>query len=108
MRPVPADPDTLVGEHARAPPLPSLRRARGSDRLAVNEGVLSPELPRAQGGDKTAAPMAPAVTSGSRVLRIEMLSPGVAGASTLRLAGGAADVHAIRLHHEHHSQAHNG
>jgi hypothetical protein len=50
--PGPAGPDTLVGEHARAPQTPSFRRAQGSDWLVVDEGVLSPDPPRAQEGDK--------------------------------------------------------
>src|SRR3954469_9984455 len=40
--PASAGPDTLPGEYARAPPFSGFRRAWGSERLAVDGGVLSP------------------------------------------------------------------
>src|SRR4051794_9175388 len=40
---------TRPGEYARAPPSSGFRWAWRSERLAVNGGVLSPKLPRAQG-----------------------------------------------------------
>ena len=39
-----------------------------SSGLVVDEGVLSPEAPRAQEGDKRGSPSVPAITSGSEVL----------------------------------------
>src|SRR3954453_12643677 len=71
-------------------------------------GILSPKFPRARVGDKTQAPVPPAIASGGRVLRTEMPTQNVAGASTLCLAGGGADVYATRSFHEHHSQAYDG
>jgi hypothetical protein len=56
---------------------------RGSDRLVLDEGVLSPGTPRARGGDKTQASAAPTITSGEQMLRLEGLAPGLDGASTL-------------------------
>jgi len=60
---------------------------------------LSPEAPRAQEGDKKGSSSLPAIPSGLRVFRVEMLIPGVAGASTLRLtrAAGKSRLSAGRL-----------
>src|SRR4051794_19466465 len=41
-------------------------------------GVLSPEAPRAQEGDKRGSPSVPAITSGSEVLGVKALTSGVA------------------------------
>src|SRR3954454_5620013 len=51
-------------------------------------GVLSPEAPRAQEGDKRGSPSVPAITSGSEVLGVKVLTSGVAWASTRRLGRG--------------------
>src|SRR3954447_11335678 len=70
-------------------------------------GVLSPKFPRARVGDKTQAPVSPALTSGGRASRTEIPTPGVARGSTLCLAGGGADVYTTRSFHEHHYRAHD-
>src|SRR4051794_22017913 len=82
----PAGLDTLPGGHARAPLLPGLSRAQGSDRLAVDEGVLSPRSPRAQGGDKTGLVLPAQLRIA--VLRVEVLAPGIDAVSTLCVAHG--------------------
>src|SRR4051794_242800 len=81
-------------EHARRRACPSALSSWlavwGSDWLAVIRGGLSPETPRAQEGDKKGSPSLLAITSGLRVLRVEILTPDVAEGPTLRLARGAA------------------
>jgi hypothetical protein len=52
----PPGPNTLIGEDARASPLPGLPRARRSDRLAVDRGGLAARPPRAQGAAKKDPP----------------------------------------------------
>src|SRR4051794_22733533 len=54
------------------------------------------------------APVLPALSSGSRVLRTEMPTKGIAGASTRCLSGEGADVYAMNLYHRHYGQAHHG
>jgi hypothetical protein len=75
----------LASEHVRAPLLPGFRRARGSDRLAVDKGFCHPN-PLARKEVTKGEPLLPAITSGSRVLRVEMLTPGRAEALTLGAA----------------------
>src|SRR3954464_13383368 len=75
---------------------PASTQLGGSDQLVLEEGVLSLGTPRARVGDKTEASAASAITSGGRMLRTEMPTPGAAGASTSSIAGGAAYVYAIR------------
>ena len=71
--PVSAGPDMLVGEQARAPPLPGLPRARRSDRLAGDEGDFCRLDPLAR---KEATKRHPCRRSSLRdrgVSRVEML-----------------------------------
>jgi hypothetical protein len=46
--------------------------------LGWMRGVLSPEAPRAQEGDKRGSPSLPAITSGSEMLGVKVLTSGVA------------------------------
>lgn len=87
---------------------PASTQLGGSDQLVLDEGVLSLGTPRARVGDKTEASAASAITSGGRMLRTEMPTPGAAGASTSSIAGGAAYVYAIRSYHEHCSHTYYG
>ena len=48
------------------------------------------------------------LTSGSRVSRTKMPTRGIAGTSTLCLAGETADVYAMSSYYKYHSRAHDG
>ena len=84
----PAGPDTLQDMPARFrfPACPELGDQIG---LRRTKGFLSPEPPRAQGGDKK-APAPPVITSRSRDIADRNADPGLTGASTRCVARGAA------------------
>src|SRR4051812_24603649 len=50
--PASANPDIFLGQHRKCLHSPACPRARRSDRLEVDRGILLPEPPRARVGDK--------------------------------------------------------